>query len=225
MAGLYRGFQSQAELDAEYDVEAVVGDFPAYLEHFESASRRALAELNPTLRIPYGPTVAEHLDIYPAQQANAPVLVFFHGGYWHRLSSQDFAFAALGPVAHGITVVNVNYALCPEVAIDEIVREARAAVAWTAHSIAGHGGDPRRLHVGGHSAGAHLATMCLLTPWERDYALPPGLLKGGALVSGLYDLRPLPFTFIQPALQLTWRQILRLSPALVPERIEAPVLI
>jgi arylformamidase len=210
----YRDFRDQAELDAEYDVERSVGDFAPYRRLFATTSEQALSKLKPHLAIPYGPTRSEHLDVYPASQSQAPVLIYFHGGYWRMLSSAEFAFAALGPVASGMTVVNVNYALCPHVSMDEIVRQARAAVAWTYKSIATYGGDAGRIFVGGHSAGAHLAAMCLLTRWPEAYGLPDDMIRGGILVGGLYDLRPLPFTFVQPQLQLDLAQAMRNSPLL-----------
>ena len=225
---LYRNFRNQAELDAEYNVERSVSDFPAVVARFEAASRKAVAELRPRLTVPYGPTRVEHLDIYPSvptAAAGAPVLVFFHGGYWRALSSQDFAFVALGLAPLGVAVVNVNYALCPGVTLDEIVRQARAAVVWSHRHVAEYGGDPQRIHVGGHSAGAQLSAMCLLTDWVADYGRPPDIIKGAALIGGLYDLRPLPFTFVQPALQLDYRQVRRNSPGLLARKVPGETLI
>ena len=97
-----------------------------------------------------------------------------------------------------MTVV-ANYALCPQVSIDEIVRQMRAAVAWVLTRIDRHGGDPTKVVVGGHSAGAHLTAMCLQTRWKEDYGLPTDdPLAGAVLVSGLYDLEPLRFSLMQP---------------------------
>jgi arylformamidase len=62
----------------------------------------------------FGPTVEETVDIFPAAEPDAAILVFIHGGYWRRLSSKEFSFVARGPVALGITVVITNYALCPK---------------------------------------------------------------------------------------------------------------
>src|SRR6266568_369659 len=176
---LCRTFLNQSELDAEYDVEGSVPDFPAYRSRFETASRKSIDELKPTMRQPYGPSRDEYLDLYLARDPDAPILVFFHGGYWRLLASEDFAFAAVGPAAHGITVVNVNYSLLPSVTIDEIVRQARAAIVWVLKSLREFNANPRRIFVGGHSAGAHLAAMCLLTPWWNRYGLPDDALRGG----------------------------------------------
>ena len=123
-----------------------------------------------------------------------------------------------------MATVLVNYALCPKVAIDEIVRQVRAAVVWTYGNATSFGGDPERIHVAGHSAGGHLTAMLLTTDWQGDYGLPKDIVKGACAISGLFDLAPFPYTFLQPKLQLAWDQALRNSPILhLPD--EAPPLI
>ena len=177
--------------------------------------------------MPYGPTRNETLDIFPAARAAgsaAPVLVFFHGGYWRMLTAKEFSFVALGLVRAGITVVIPTHSLCPNVTIDEITRQARAAVAWTARHAVEIDVDPARLFVGGHSAGAHLTLMSLLTDWSGEYGLVDPI-RGAVPISGLYDLRPLPFTCIGPSLQLTAAQIARNSPMLLELPDEAPPLL
>jgi len=108
--------------------------------------------------------------------------------------------------------VVVNYALTPKVGIDEITRQVRASLAWVARRIDAHGGDPCRILVGGHSAGAHLAAMCLQTAWEEEYGLAQDPMAGAILVSGVYDLSPLRFSAMQPQLQLEDGVIRRNSP-------------
>lgn len=225
MAPLYRQFTTPAELDAQYDVERSVPDFMVYARHYVDESKLARHRLKCTLDVPYGPTRDEHVDVFPAEPRGAPVLVFFHGGYWRMLSSKDFSCVALGPVAAGVTVVNVNYALCPKVSIDEITRQARAAVAWTYRNAAGFGADPERLYVTGHSAGGHLTAMCLATDWPGEYGLPADLIKGAMPVSGLFDLHPLRYTLLQPQLQFTGDEITRNSPLFHVRRSGAPVLV
>ena len=213
MTFLYRDFVSQAQIDAQYNPSLPLPDAAAPGRHYVAQAQRARAQLPCTLDVPYGPTVHETLDIFPAAQPNAPVFLFIHGGYWRALSSKEFSGVALGLQPLGITTVVINYALCPFVSIDEITRQARAAVTWTLRNIAHFGGDPTRIAIGGHSAGAHLAAMCLQTPWAQDYGLPQDPLQAAVLVSGLYDLQPLRYSYLQPQIQLDDGTIRRNSPA------------
>ncbi len=194
-------------------------DFGRYVDFFLSNSQRVRKRLEPRLDVPFGPTTAETLDIYPAPRPDAPIHVFIHGGYWHSLSSKEFSFVAEGLVAAGVTVVINNYALCPEVTISEIVRQNRAAVAWLYRNAASFGGNRSRVYVSGHSAGGHLTAMLLATDWERDFGLPHDLVKGGTAISGLFDLEPFVHSWLQPKLRLTADEIDRMSPIRqIPDR-------
>lgn len=221
---LYRDYETQEELDEQYNVEDAVDDFGQYARFFVEESEKVREELDSNLDISFGPTIAEHLDIFPAEDPNAPVLLFIHGGYWHSLSSKEFSFVARGPVSEGITTVVMNYALCPDVTIDEIVRQSRAAVVWLSEHIDEYGGDTNQIYVSGHSAGGHLTGMLLSTDWEDEYGKSSDIIKGATAISGLFDLEPFPYTWLQPKLQLTWGQVQRNSPIQhLPE--EAPPLI
>ncbi len=210
---LYRQFETQEELDAAYNPTVIRPDSAGFFERWADASERACRELSCRLDVRYGPTRAEHLDIFPAG-AGAPVHMFVHGGYWRRFSAREHDFLAPSFVTEGVAFVSVNYALCPEVTIDEIVRQVRAAAAWVHRHAAEFGGDPDRITISGHSAGGHLVATTLSTDWAGAYDLPPDLLKGGLAISGLFDLAPFPFTFLQPRLQLTCDQVRRNSPIL-----------
>ena len=211
---LYRKFSSQEELDAQYNLREAVPEFPRYKEFYEEQSRETRERLECQLDVPYGPTLAEHLDVFSPGESETPILVFFHGGYWHTFGSKDFSFVAEGPVSAGVTTIVTNYALCPKVTLEEIVRQSRATIAWLYENALSFGGDRERIYVSGHSAGGHLTAMLALTDWEADYGLPTDIVKGGCPISGLFDLRPFPYTFLQPKLQLTWDQVLRNSPIL-----------
>lgn len=211
---LYREFETQAQIDAQYNPSLRLAADDNPMQHYARSAERARAQLRGVLDIPFGPTRAETLDIFPADRPNAPVFIFLHGGYWRAFSSKDFSGVALGLHALGITTVVVNYALCPFVTIDEIVRQCRSACAWVLHNIAAHRGNPRNVAIGGHSAGGHLTAMCLQTEWERDYGLPQDPFAAAILVSGLYDLAPLRYSYLQPMIQLDDGVIARNSPVL-----------
>jgi arylformamidase len=209
---LYRNFQTQQEIDDQYDPERSVDDPKPYYELFVGDSAKARAELECQLDVPFGPTVEETVDIFPARDADAPILVFIHGGYWRRLSSKEFSLVARGLVAHGITVVITNYALCPKVTLGEITRQSRAAVAWLARTERDFAGSRERIFVSGHSAGGQQVGRLLSTQWEADYGLPADVIKGAFAISGLFDLNPLRYSFLQAMVQIDHQTIQRESP-------------
>jgi arylformamidase len=211
---LYRDFATQEELDAQYNLNLMFPEAAASYEAFcDRESEKARSNLDHSLDVPFGPTLAEHVDVYPAGE-DAPVLIYVHGGFWCLRTSKEFGFVARGPVSMGVATVVTNYALCPRVTMDEIVRQTRAAVAWAYNNARSFGGDPGRIHVAGHSAGGHLVAMLLATDWEGEYGLPKDVVKGCTAISGLFDLAPFPYTFLQPRLQLGWDQASRNSPIL-----------
>jgi arylformamidase len=214
---LYRDFATQEELDVQYDLRTIFpGAASSYEAFCERESEKVREEFDHHLDVPFGPTRAEHSDVYPVtgDARGVPVLIYVHGGFWALRTSKEFGFVARGPASRGVATVVTNYALCPDVTIDEIVRQTRAAVAWTYRNAASFGGDPERVHVAGHSAGGHLVAMLLVTDWEGDYGLPANIIKSATAISGLFDLAPFPYTFLQPKLQLTWDQVLKNSPIL-----------
>jgi arylformamidase len=223
MRPLYRNFSVQSEFDAQYNPSLALPDPAAPGKHFVATALRARAELPCTLDVPYGPTLDETLDIFAAAQPNAPVFVFIHGGYWRALSSKEFSGVALGLHALGITTVVINYALCPRVSIDEIVRQTRAALAWTLRNIQHYGGDPARVAIGGHSAGGHLTAMALQTEWAEDYGLPQDPFVAAIPFSGLFDIAPLRFSYLQPQIQLDDGIIRRNSPAFTVRPCKTPI--
>lgn len=221
---LYRQFNTQEELDWEYKPEIRIDDpkaFEKIIAQRISKAEEARAVLERTADVHYGPTRMEKLDIYPAAEPNAPIVVFIHGGYWFdgRLKKENYIWIARGFVARGATAVIIDYDVCPKVTVDEIVRQCRAAVAWIYRNAETFGGDRQRLYVTGNSAGGHLTAMVAITNWVEDYMLPADVIKGACPISGLYDLEPFQYTWLQPKIQFNGQQIRRNSPILhVPER-------
>jgi arylformamidase len=214
-----------ASIDAEYDPSRRVESRQPYMDWYVRRSALARETLDCRLDIPFGPTPAETMDIFPSPTPNAPVLMFIHGGYWRALSSKEFSFVAAGIVPHGLTVAVMNYALCPQVTIAEITRQSRAAVAWLAHSAGQYGGNPAQIVVAGHSAGGQQVGMLLSGDRSPKAGAAAAPLKGGIAISGIFDLRPLQQSWLQPTLQLTDALAAEQSPLLHIPSQAAPLLV
>lgn len=205
-------------LDAQYNNRARVPEATQILERWADASALARAQSDCTLDIAYGSEPGETLDVFRTSSRDAPVFVFIHGGYWRALDKRDHSFVAPALVEAGAMVVVPNYALCPAVTIDQITLQMVQALAWVWRHAREHGGDPRRIVVGGHSAGGHLAAMLLNCRWPQVAPdLPADLLRWAVSISGLFELEPIRHTtFLAPDLRLTEASAQRLSPALLP---------
>jgi arylformamidase len=222
---LYRKFTTQEQIDLEYNFALTVPEVRDWADFYVKHSAAARSNLDCTLDVRYGPTVDETVDIFPAKEPGAPLLVFIHGGYWFSFSSKEFSMVANGLVGHGITVAVMNYSLCPKVTIPEITRQSRALIAWLHGEASSYNADPERIFVAGHSAGGQQVAMLSATDWSNDYSLPDDVIKGGVAISGIHDLRALPYSYLQPALQLTHEVITRQSPCLNVPTSGPPLLI
>jgi arylformamidase len=204
-----------AWLEAQYNNRARVAEHPQILARWAEASALSRDRSSRRLDLRYGEGPQETLDLFPAPRANAPVLVFIHGGYWRALDKAEHSFIAPSFVAHGAMVVVPNYDLCPAVPIETIALQTTRALAWVWRHAALYGGDPSRIVVAGHSAGGHLAAMLLCCDWKSvGRELPARLLRGALSLSGLFELDPLRYTpFLRDDLRLTPASAKALSPA------------
>ncbi len=125
------------------------------------------------------------LDIYMPEEANnVPVIVFFHGGGLRIGNKEDAQEVATRFVAAGVGVVSANYRLSPAVMHPAHVRDAAAATAWAIENIARYGGNPRNIYVGGHSAGAYLATLLVLDSSHlARHGITPEMTQGAIAIS------------------------------------------
>ena len=208
------GAMDRQTLDAAYNNSAAVADSEQYLADWRRRSEALRARMPDHLDLAYGDAPRAKLDFFAASRSDAPTLLFFHGGYWQRNAKEGFSFIAEGPLAHGFHVAVAGYTLAPEATMDGIVREARSALHWLHQHLATLGGDPGLLHVGGWSAGGHLATMLMDEP----------VVAGGLAISGLFDLEPIRLCYLNDKLGLDADEARRNSPLLhLPTR--APKLI
>ena len=213
MSLVYRYYDLES-LDRQYNARGTVPDIGPMLRDYAERTAAARGNLPCHLGLRYGPSEAERLDVFPAapSAAPAPVFVYIHGGYWRLLDAADSGFMADALTRAGACVVPLNYGLAPDVSLDEIVRQCRAAIAWIHGHIAEFGGDPARIHVAGSSAGAHLAAMLIAPSWPAEFGLPDDAVAGATLISGLYDLAPLPLTHVNAWLRLDTAGARRNSP-------------
>ena len=143
--------------------------------------------------IRYGdPAVERHiLDVYaPDDAKNAPVVFWIHGGGWQTGDKKDVAVKPKAFVEKGYVFVSTNYRLFPNVDMETIHADCAKAIRWTHDNIAKYGGDPKRIIVGGHSAGAELAALlCADESYLKAEGLSLGIIKACIPVDGdTYDI-------------------------------------
>lgn len=139
--------------------------------------------------VPFGPGARQQLDIYAPRQAPAPrpVLVFFYGGNWDSGERRDYAFAGRAFAELGYVTVVPDYTHSSEQPYPAFMKDAAAALAWVSAHIADYGGDPERIAVAGHSAGAYIAVaLALDSRWGATRKI-----RAAIGLAGPYDFLPL----------------------------------
>jgi len=139
----------------------------------------------------YGPDERHRLDVFQADVAGGaprPVLMFVHGGGYVAGDKRRGPFydnISVWAARHGLLAINMTYRLAPKHPWPAGAEDVGAAVRWTLQHAASYGGDPRRIYLMGHSAGAtHVAAYI----GEPRFHGPAGVgLAGGILLSGLFD--------------------------------------
>jgi acetyl esterase/lipase len=147
-----------------------------------------------TRSIQYAPGMRRTLDIYrPRDCRNAPVIVFFYGGSWQSGNKSIYKFVGSALARRGYLMVVPDYRVYPEVIYPGFLDDGALAVRWTKDNAARFGGDPSRLFVMGHSAGAYIAAMLALDGrWLKHVGLLPDRDIAGLVgISGPYDFLPL----------------------------------
>jgi acetyl esterase/lipase len=142
---------------------------------------------------PYGPHPRQTLDIYaPAVGAGPwPVIYFVYGGSWNIGDRRYYEFAGRALAAAGFVVVVTEYRLIPEIEYPVFLDDCAAGFAWTVAHAAEYGGDPDRVALMGHSAGAYNAAMLLLSPPLLPRMSLVGSVRALVGLSGPYDFYPL----------------------------------
>ncbi|XP_071801848.1 kynurenine formamidase-like [Asterias amurensis] len=171
--------------------------------------------------IPYGDeTKKQKLDLYlPEHQTeDAPVLVFFHGGYWKAFSKEVHGLVAMHPVKKGAVVAIVGYTISPEGTLEQMLKEVEQAFVFIARKFP----KSRGFYLCGHSAGGQLGAMMLTIDWSSKYGFPKDLIKGCFFMAGVFDLRPISQSCVNEPLKLTREEAYRVSP-ITPENLSKAI--
>jgi acetyl esterase/lipase len=135
----------------------------------------------------YGSDPYQSIALFRPKRPSGVILAFMHGGGWTNGYKEMMGYMAPAFTERGVLFASVGYRLAPRYSWPTCFEDAAAAVAWLSRNAASHGGDPKRIFVGGRSAGAHLASLLAVRrDWQAAYGLAPDVLRGCISVSGVY---------------------------------------
>jgi acetyl esterase/lipase len=168
-------------------------DWGSFYKQADAMTSTVRAEFPHKLDLPYGKNAKQRLDLYFPKDApkNAPVFIFLHGGGFREGDRAQYGFVAKPFSEQGVITVVASYRLTGDgFKYPDQPQDARQAFIWVYKHIAQYGGDPRRIYVGGHSAGAILsADIGVNRGWMKAAGIPAEVFRGMIPISGPYDLR------------------------------------
>lgn len=218
---------TQQELDDAFEQTIWAPNFEA----LRAANKARCAELRAKLEhfeLRYGAGADETFEVMPTAKPGAPVLLFIHGGRWKPQPDNAFVYFADTVVNAGVHFVAARFStLDPPKAstrLPDMIAELQRAVIWLAQNAGRFGGDPAKLHVIGHSSGAHLTSVLLTTDW-RSLGASDNVLKSGTCVSGMYELRPVLLSARGAYVKLSAEEEDALSAIRHLDRVRCPILV
>jgi acetyl esterase/lipase len=181
--------------------------------YFVANAPVSFGSLHRSRDLAYGKNARQRLDVYaPKDVGGHPIVVFFYGGSWTMGQKSQYAFMGAALAAHGYVTVIPDYRLYPEVRFPTFLEDGALAVAWVRQHAKELGGDPERIVLMGHSAGAHMAAVLALnSKYLQDAGVPPRCLVGLVGLSGPYALDPntdtLRTIFAPPQTPADWQPV------------------
>lgn len=165
---------------------------PAVLDTIDRLSGSA-TEVEQVHQASTGDHPEQRLIVYRAGEAEKPlpVFIFFHGGAWAHGSPVDYGFIARNFAPEGYVVVLGGYRMNEPGRYPAMLEDTAAVIGWTHRNIAKFGGDPDRILLSGHSAGAYnVAQVALERRWLESEQVPEGAIRGLVGLAGPYDFYP-----------------------------------
>jgi len=159
----------------------------------------------------YGSHSLQTIDVVPAPKKNAPVFVFIHGGFWKSLDKRPYHFTARPFLENGCAAVHINYRLAPNASMAEIVADIKGAFKWIQHNASNFNGNPAKLHIAGHSAGAHLALATAIDMESHGDPIARSV-KSVLCISGIFDLDPIRHSYLNDELKFDDATVNKFSP-------------
>lgn len=210
----------QVELDAAYDQTVYEPEIDQMAAKLHADSDTVRARLGAPRRLSYGPKEIEKLDLYPTTRPNAPIFIFLHGGRWRVAVATEYGFPAENVVRAGAHYIAPDFDWVQNVGgdLNVLANQTKQSIEWVHANAKSFGGDPDRIYLCGHSSGAHLAGVALTT-------LQPGIVKGGVLLSGMYDLKPVRLSSRGSYVKLDDATENALSPQRHIDRLHVPIVV
>lgn len=162
--------------------------FSDFAKPYAAEVMRRGADVVPTADVGYGDDPYQSIAVHAAPEPNGAVFAFVHGGGWTSGYKEHMNFMAPAFTAAGVTFCSIGYRLAPRHLFPTGREDVADALAWIFENISGHGGNPQRLFIGGHSAGGHYTPLLALTSdWQETRGLPVNIVKGCLPISGVYQ--------------------------------------
>jgi arylformamidase len=218
---------TQKELDDAFEQTIWAPNFET-LRDANKARCEALRRKLEHFELRYGDGANETFEVLPTAKRDAPVLLFVHGGRWRPQPDNAFIYFADRVIEAGAHFVAARFSTLdpPKVPtrLPDMIAELRRAVIWLTRNASRFGGDPTRLHVIGHSSGAHLTGVLLTTDWA-SLGGPARPLQSGTCVSGMYELRPVLLSARSAYVKLSAEEEDALSAIRHLDRVTCPILV
>ncbi|HUG62018.1 MAG TPA: alpha/beta hydrolase [Methylomirabilota bacterium] len=212
--------RDDAWFEREYNPRVTVTDTSALVAAWSerSAATRAARPFLADIRT--GENPREVVDVFRADGARGAV-VYIHGGYFRKFSKVETSFVADGFLDAGLTVVLMNYPLCPDVALEDLIESVRRSFGRIVAEILTPE-ERAAVVVTGHSAGGYLTAALIATDWTAR-GLPARPFHGAAPISGVFDLAPLLRTTMNGEIRLSADRAPALDLIGAPQRVHVPV--